>query len=105
MPRKKQDDNANQMQDLEQAFSTENDPKPEQDTIKPEYELIGAITADYDKLADTLAPHIADRFLARLSAGVRREIIAKSQQATFSDDCIAAINNGSMNGIRSITGV
>lgn len=105
MPRKKADDNANQMKDLEQAFSETNDPKPETEIIKPEYELVSAITADYDKLADALAPAIADRFLARLATGVRREIIAKSQKSTFSDDCIAAINNGSMNGVRSIAGV
>ncbi|MEC4807275.1 MAG: hypothetical protein SAJ12_23575 [Jaaginema sp. PMC 1079.18] len=107
MPRaKKEETNGkNPIEAIKEAFSPENDPKPEQDTIKPEYELVGAITADYDKLADALAPAIADRFLARLSAGVRREIIAKSQNNSFSDDCIDAINNGSMNGIRSISGV
>jgi hypothetical protein len=107
MPRsKKEETNGhNPTEAIKEAFSTENDPKPKQETIKPEYELVAAVITDYDKLADTLAPAIADRFLARLSAGVRREIIAKSQNNSFSDRCIDAINNGSINGIRSISGV
>lgn len=106
MPAKKAETNGKNPTDaIKEAFSPENDPEPETKTIKPSSELVSALVQDYDNLADALAPAIAERFLSRLSVGVRREIIAKSQQSTFVDECIDAINNGSFSGIRSITGV
>jgi hypothetical protein len=106
MPAKKAETNGkNPTAAVKQAFSAENDPQPEAETIKPEYELAAALIAEYDDLADALAPAIADRFLGRLALGVRREIISKSQQSDFSDRVIKAINDGSLSGIRALTGV